>query len=233
MNIHTKFDKNHTESDMFDAVHNKIDDKPITNKWIFLDNEMGSVELDYSLLTSSFLVTDENFNITDSLDLFLKPNDGRYIVAGEAMGVNRIDLYSHDLKSITYKEAGTVLYRWLSKITDDGKNKLNVVGKGIHGDIQFIQKYLISRGSWEKFTSYHTIELSSIIQFLKLCNVFPEDIGGSLISIAKYFGIIVDENETHTSKYDTELTYKVFMELKKQMIPIKPNQYQWTNQYGK
>jgi DNA polymerase III epsilon subunit-like protein len=48
--------------------------------------------------------------------------------------------------------------------------------------------------------------------------MFPEDVSGSLTSLAQYFKIPVDENETHTSKYDTELTFKVFMALRKLLM---------------
>jgi DNA polymerase III alpha subunit (gram-positive type) len=188
------------------------------NKWLFLDNEMGSTEPDYSLLTSSFLVVDDNFNVVDSLDLFLKPNDGRYIVAAEGMSVNKIDLVEHDKIAITYKEGGTQLFNFLRKVTGDGKNKLNVVGKGIYGDIQFIEKYLISRGSFEKFTSYHIVELSSIVQFLKSCGLFPDEVSGSLVSLAKHFKIEVNENIIHSAQYDSELTFQVFLALRKMFI---------------
>ena len=44
--------------------------------YIFLDCEMGSVDLEYSLLSSYFLVVDGNFQKIDELELFVKPDDG-------------------------------------------------------------------------------------------------------------------------------------------------------------
>ena len=196
--------------------------------YVFLDCEMGSVDLEYSLLSVYLMATDKNLQSISSLELLVKPDDGKFIVCGEAMGVNKIDLYAHSLKAMTYKEGGTALYKWLNKITDDFKlsgemDKITPVGHGVYGDIKFIQKYLISRGSWENFMSYRTLDTSGVCQFLKACGRFPEEVSGSLISIAKYFGIPVDENDCHSAKYDTELTYKVFMALVKQMTPIKQN----------
>ena len=152
------------------------------------------------------------------MELFVIPDDGKFIIAGEAMGVNKIDLYAHSLKAKTYKEAGTILYKWLDKLTDGGKIKMTPIGHGIYGDIKFIQKYLISRGSWEKFVSYRTLDTSGVCQFLKSCGMFPEDVSGSLVSLAKYFGITVNENDTHDAKYDTELTFQVFMALRQLLI---------------
>jgi hypothetical protein len=195
--------------------------------YIFLDCEMGSVDLDYSLLSAYFFVTNDNFEKVDELELLVMPDDGKFIVAGEAMGVNKIDLYAHSLKAKTYKEAGTILYKWLDKLTNSGATKFVPVGHGVYGDIKFIQKYLISRGSWEKFTSYRKLDTSAVCQFLKACNMFPEDVSGSLTSLAKYFNIPVDENETHDAKYDTHLTFKVFMELRKELIEHNPNPV-WT-----
>jgi oligoribonuclease (3'-5' exoribonuclease) len=187
--------------------------------YLFLDNEMGGLEREkYSLLTSYFLATDDNFNVISDLYLYLKPEDGIYKVCGEAMNVNRIDLKVHDTKAITYKEGGTKLYNWLKGLTEDGKIKATVVGHGVYGDVEWLIYHLISRGSWEKFTSYRKLDTSAVCQFLKACNMFPEDVSGSLTSLAKYFNIPVDENATHDAKYDTELTFQVFMKLREQMM---------------
>ena len=183
---------------------------------------MGGTEREkYSLLTSCFLATDDNFNVIETLYLYLKPDDGIYKVCGEAMNVNRIDLKIHETKAITYKEGATKLYKWLQKLTDDGKIKAVVVGHGVYGDVEWIIYHLLSRGSWEKFTSYRKLDTSAVCQFLKACNMFPETVSGSLESLAKYFNIPVDENELHNAKYDVELTFRVFMGLRKVLLDLK------------
>ena len=180
---------------------------------------MGGLEKEqYSLLTSYLLATDDNFNVIAELDLRLKPNDGIYKVCGEAMSVNKIDLAVHDRLAITYTEGATKLYNWLKTLTEDGKIKATVVGHGVYGDVEWIIYHLISRGSWEKFTSYRKLDTSAVCQFLKSCSMFPEDVSGSLTSLAKYFNIPVDENKAHDAKYDTELTFQVFMKLREQMM---------------
>ena len=188
--------------------------------YLFLDNEMGGLERDkYSLLTSYLMVTDDNFNVIDDLYLFLKPDDGIYKVCGDAMNVNRIDLKQHDTTALTYKQGGTLLYNWLKKHTNDGAIKLIVVGHGIQGDVDWITYHLINRGSWEKFTSYRKLDTSVVCQFLKTCGKFPEEVSGSLESLVKHFNINPNESTNfHDANYDTLMTYKVFLELRKLML---------------
>ena len=189
--------------------------------YIFIDDEMGGLEKDkYSLLTVYLMMTDDNFNVIGDLYLFLKPDDGIYKVCGEAMNVNQIDLKVHDTMAITYKEGGTKLYKWLEQMTNKGKEKAIVVGHGVYGDVDWITYHLLNRSTWEIFTSYRKLDTSVVCQFLKSCNMFPETVSGSLISLAEFFQIKVDVNNTHTAKYDTELTYKVFLELRKLFIPV-------------
>jgi oligoribonuclease (3'-5' exoribonuclease) len=186
--------------------------------YLFIDDEMGGLDKDkHSLLQVYLMAVDANFKIVDDLNLLTKPDDGNYCVCAEAMNVNKIDLVKHDALAITYKEASTKLYKWLQLLTDDGKIKLVVVGHGVYGDVEWIIKYLLSRGSWEKFTSYRKLDTSAAVQFLKACDIFTDEVSGSLESLSKYFGIPFDENKAHNAKYDTEKTYEVFLALRKMM----------------
>jgi DNA polymerase III epsilon subunit-like protein len=185
--------------------------------YLFLDVETGGIGSEYSLLTSYFLATDNDFNKVSDLYLYLKPDDGVYKVCGPAMGVNKIDLYKHDLHAIPYKTGATQLYNWLRDLTKDGQIKLNVVGHNVGGDRDRIVQYLISRGSWEKFTSYRLRDTQSISGYLKDCQLIPEDVSGSLESLIKYFGIEIDVNALHDAKYDTEKTLAVFLKLTKML----------------
>lgn len=190
--------------------------------YLFLDNEMGGLEKEkYSLLTVYLMLTDDNFNVIGDLYLHLKPEDGIYKVCAEAMNVNKIDLIAHDAIAITYKEGATSLYNFLKKFTEDGKIKAIVVGHGVYGDVDWIIHHLMSRGSWEKFTSYRKLDTSAVCQFLRSCGLFPEDVSGSLMSLAKHFGVKVDESKAHDAKYDTEITFQVFQQMRKMFVPIQ------------
>lgn len=180
--------------------------------YLFLDNEMGGIGTQYSLLTVYLAHFTDDLVLVDDLYLYLKPDDGIYKVCGEAMNVNRIDLKVHDTRAITYKEGGTKLYNFL-KNNSSSANRLVPVGHGIYGDIELIVHNLISRGSWEQWVSYRKLDTQAVCQFLKACGMFPETISGSLESIAKYFGIVVDENDLHDAKVDTLLSVEIFKKL--------------------
>lgn len=189
--------------------------------YLFLDSEFGGLDKEkYSLLTVYLLMTDDNYNVIGDLYLYLKPEDGIYKVCAEALTVNKINLVEHDKIAIPYKQGGSQLYNWLKQLTDNGKVKATVVGHGIYGDVEWIIQYLISRGSWETFTSYRKLDTSAVAQFLKSVGMFPETVSGSLVSLAKYYNVGVDENSAHDAKYDTELTFKVFLAMRKQLINI-------------
>lgn len=190
--------------------------------YLFIDDELGGLDKDVnSLLQVYLLAIDADFKKVDDLNLFTKPDDGNYVVNGQAMNVNRIDLKVHDTYALTYKEAGTKLYKWLSVLTDDGKRKLIVVGHGVYGDVEWVIKHLISRGSWEKFTSYRKLDTQAAIQFLKACGIFTEEVNGGLESLCKYFGIVIEENKLHDAKYDVEKTLEVFLKLRQMLVNLK------------
>ena len=191
--------------------------------FLFLDCETGGIGPEYSLLQTYLLITDDQFNPMDDLMLLTKPDDGIYKVCGEAMNVNRIDLKVHDTQALYYKEAGTKLYKWLQLHTNDGKDKLIVVGHNVKGDIDSIIRSLISRGTWDKFTSYRLRDTQTVACFLIDCGII-KNISGSLESLCKYFRInqsVGDDWNPHDAKFDTEMTLKVYQKLINLMNEIK------------
>jgi hypothetical protein len=195
-------------------------------KYLHLDCEMGGRELKYSLLTACFIITDDKFNILDELSLATKPTDGDYIVSGQGMAVNKINLLEHDKIAVPYKVAGTALYNFLKKnvaVEDYGDtgvimtHRLTPVGHGVKGDISHLIDKLISEGSWEQFCTYHFIDTSVVLQFLRACGKMSEDCDGSVGALAKYFEI-PQNGELHDARVDTMLQamiLKKFVELGK------------------
>jgi DNA polymerase III epsilon subunit-like protein len=180
--------------------------------YLILDTETGGIGIDKSLLTSYFMVCDNNFQKVDDLYLFVKPDDGIYRVTGEAMGINKIDLVEHDKKAITYKKAGTALYQFLEKNFGYRKERMVPIGHGMSGDLDHIFDKLMSRATWETFVSYRRLDTSIVLQFLKSCGVFPDTVSGSLESLVEYFHI-KRNGELHDAKVDAELTRDVLVKL--------------------
>ncbi len=175
-------------------------------KYLALDTETGGFE-GTSLLTAYFSVQDEDFNEVDSLLLEMKPEDGKYIVTAEALRINGIDLKLHDQRAITYKEAGTKLFNFLMGNSIMGADKLIPVGHNVQFDIQKIIEFLISKGSWQKFVSYRTMDTGVIARACIQAGLIPPSVSGSLGSIAEHFG--VDTTQAHTADHDVFMTMAV------------------------
>jgi len=60
---------------------------------------------------------------TGELDIKSKPNDGNYLVRGEALGVNGIDLVQHDKEAVTESKAATLLYEFLEEHAPNGSGE--------------------------------------------------------------------------------------------------------------
>jgi oligoribonuclease (3'-5' exoribonuclease) len=182
-------------------------------RYLHLDCEMGGRDLKYSLLTAYFLVTDDCFNPLGELSLLIKPDDDTYIVSGQGMTVNQINLQEHDKVALPYKQAKTLLFNFLKQHANGGK--LTPVGHGVKGDIEHLIDKLISEGSWEQFCTYHYIDTSVVLQFLRVCGKMPMDVDGSVGALAKHFNIDI-KGDLHDACVDVETTCAIlqkFVEL--------------------
>ncbi len=178
--------------------------------YIALDTETGGLDMDCSLLSASFEIFDDSFAVVDYLDLYLKPKDGIYKVQAEAMAINKINLVEHDKIAITYEAGGTKLYEFLQKNIYSNE-KATPVGHGIAFDIPWIRKYLVSRGSWEKYCSHRHIDTGVVARFLNLCGRLTMN-SGSLEELKKLFEITTID-DMHTAKGDTTATRLLLQEL--------------------
>lgn len=181
-------------------------------KYLFLDCEMGGRDLKYSLLTAGFIVAGPDFVFQDRLYLEVKPDDGDYILSGQGMAVNKIDIASHDKIAIPYKSAKPVLYDFLKK---HGSNeRLTPVGHGVKGDIAHLIKNLISEGSWNQFCTYHYIDTSVVLQYLRTIGKMPENTDGSIEALVEYFKIKgLSTPQFHNALYDAQMTACVYQKM--------------------
>ena len=176
------------------------------NIYLAVDNETGGFE-GTSLLSTYLAVLDENLNITATLSMNVKPNDGIYLVEAGGLAVNKIDLVVHDLTAVTYSRAGQLLREFLLAQSLGGKDKLIPLGHGVTGDMIGL-RVLLSRSNIEMFTSYRKLDTAVIAQYLKFQGKLPETISGSLTSMCEYFNIVI-EDSTHTAKGDVLRTIEV------------------------
>jgi hypothetical protein len=181
-------------------------------KYCTIDTESGSRRASSTLLSAAFLITNDHFEVLDQLDLKLKlEKDGLYIVDAQGMAVNGIDIVAHDKVAMTYKEAKPVLYEFLKK--NSNGERLTPVGHGVKGDIHRIIENLISQGSWEQFCTYHYIDTSVVLQFLRACGKMPQDCDGSVGALVQYFGIELGDRSLHDAMVDAQLTMQVYQKM--------------------
>lgn len=187
----------------------------MSNLFLPMDNETGGLADEVSLLSTYLEVQDDNLNVIDSLSLFVKPNNGLYVVEAGGLAVNKIDIVEHDKTALPYSQAGQLLFRFLQKNSNDGKNRLIPVGKNVHFDVGGIQRALLNKNNWDKFVSYRMIDITGVALTLQLKGKLPKGLGLGLGSLIEYFGISIPGNQ-HEAKYDVQaqmLVYKRLLDL--------------------
>lgn len=177
-----------------------------------MDNETGGLAENVSLLSSYLEIVDEKQNVIDSLELFVKPNDGVYLVEAGGLEINKINLVEHDKTAITYSEAGQKLFKFLQKNSKDGEIKLIPVGKNVAGDVRWLQQHLLGKKTMDRFVSYRVIDITGLAMGLQIKGKLPLDISLSLVSLVEYFNIVVP-GAAHEAKYDTKATMLVWYKL--------------------
>lgn len=177
-------------------------------KYLFLDTESGGLSSECSLLELCLMVTDNGFNIIETLDLQLIP-DNRIIVAEpEGLSVTNIDLRTWGDSAVTYKVAKTQIYNFLQRHSMGGR--LVPVGHGVQGDINLILKNLISKGSWDQFCQAVSIDTCMLAKVLQSLSII-EPSGLSLSTLCSYFGI--ELVGYHRAMVDTIATRLLYLKL--------------------
>jgi len=195
-------------------------------KYISLDTETGGLGLDVSLLSLGLVLADDDLNEVKHEHILIKPNNDVYKVTGKALEINGINLITHDLAAVTEKVAGSYLYDVLKDWSDNGKEKLIVIGKQVDGDINHIWNKLMSRNTWENFVSYQKIDVSGTYWTMRTIGAFPAELKGSLKDIALHYNL--DITDLHDALGDARLTLKVYKEILKE---IKEWRHEYFKQY--
>ena len=178
--------------------------------YLALDTEDGGIGDDLSILTLGMVFLNDQLEKVEEVHLKLIPDNKIYHVTASGMSVNKIDLVQLEKEGISYRDAGTKIYKLLS-LYYTKSSRITVVGKGIHGDLSKIWKHLIRRDSWETFCAYSPIEISSVVKFLVVIGKLPHDMPDSLEGMGEYFGL--DTSEIHDALFDARLTAQVWIQL--------------------
>jgi len=179
---------------------------------LVLDTEHGGFVPNSTLLTAYFAVFNSAGDNIADLELFIKPDDGAYIVSPPAMKINQICLWEHDIKAISYTKAAEELRRFLFTHTLDGTYKLTPVGHNIAGDIKIIVDRLFKgrQTVWDHYCSYRKFDTGGLGMMAIRCGKLPA-MEASLKCLADYFNI--KNEQEHDAKSDALTTMKVFYKL--------------------
>lgn len=187
---------------------------------LFLDTETGGLDIENSLLSVGLIITDDQFNVIETLHERLIPDDGIYKVTPKAMEINKIDLVEHTKTAISYTEFKTKLNEVLNNFYEKYKQQLIVVGKNVDFDTNFIFTYIMPKTKWETFVSHRKIDISSIIQLMKIAKILPPTTKANLEGICNYYNIKIDT--IHEALADCFLTLNVLKEIKNHLCKNFP-----------
>lgn len=177
----------------------------MTNEYFLFDCETGGLIVDMSLLTLSGYILDENFEIVDSINLFIKPNDGVYKLNAKAMEINRIDIVSHDIMAVFETVAADNFEAFLKEHSKE--KRLTPAGHNVSMDIQFAKKLL---PNFSKYVTHRTYDTATLGKFASNIGL-TEKSDFSLDGLCKLLGI--DTSGHHTASVDIELTRQVCVKL--------------------
>lgn len=187
-------------------------------RYFLFDCETGGLdETSTSLLTLYAKVLDSKLGELGTLDLKIKPSDGRYHLDVEAMNINKINILEHDKVAVTQQEASKQLRDFLFRHSpSDGK--LIPTGHNINLDVRFVSRLL---PDWRIFCSHRWLDTSSIGQFYQLLGKIPETNSGSLAQLCLHFGI--DSSKNHDAKADVEMSHLLLQAMAKEgLLPSCP-----------
>ena len=183
-------------------------------RYFLFDTETGGLEAaKHSLLSFYGLILNENFDLLDSIDLMIKPDDGVYHVDIEALKVNKIDLIEHDKIAIPESRASEKLLDFLVKhFVENGSSKLIPAGHNIGRlDIPMGER-LIGFQKWNTLFVQRTMDTGTLGQILIAQGKIPETNKGSLVELCNHYGI--KSEGAHNAKNDVEMCRWLLLEMK-------------------
>jgi hypothetical protein len=87
--------------------------------------------------------------IVNTLNVWVRPDDGKYVVSAGALNVNKIYIPAHDRTAISYTDARPKLQEFLKSCFEAEGGRVKPAGWNIRFDLDFIWEYLMPREEWE------------------------------------------------------------------------------------
>lgn len=186
-----------------------------------LDTEGGGIDLDFSLLSLNLKVAEvtvDKIEVFEQGNWYLKPDDGEYLVNGEALRVNGIDLAKHDLIAIPYKEAKSQVYKFLEEAYHaHGDLWFTPMGQNVKRDVDLICHHLLARKSWQNFVDFRVLDTITVGKFLQLAGIIPAYWSLSLGKMIETAQLEESDGTLHDANYDVDMNLKLLQWYLKQL----------------
>jgi hypothetical protein len=182
----------------------------MNNRIIVIDTETGGLdETQHSLLSVTCAKITDRWEKIDIRTWFIKQDS--YTVTAQALKINQIDLSFADewtSPNIFLKELLAYLDLPAS-IANGEENKRNlwrIRGKNPSFDARFLEAFLSKKIYNSIFQHWTECVLQEWYNPLQRLGALPIPAKRDLTSLCKIMKIDVDENKTHSSEYDVEMT---------------------------
>jgi len=180
-------------------------------KYFCFDTETGGLAENASLLTLHGFILDDDLKIIDEIGLRLKPEDNIYLIEGNALAINKIDLGEHTKHAITYAEGATKLKTFLSKHVPSVKQKLNIVGQNIIDfDIPRLKNFLLSTQDFNFYFSRDVYDTRVQGLFLRKLGIIPDDVDIGFAGQLRHFFPDLNLDGHHGAEWDARQTAMLF-----------------------
>jgi DNA polymerase III epsilon subunit-like protein len=158
--------------------------------YLFMDAETGGLTPQHSLLTVSFIVVDERFNIVplgeDNPGLYLRIRHDEYALTAGALAVNKINLVEHNEKGLPLPAAAERMRDFLRRgCAATNKKRLIPSGHNVNFDVQFVRANLLTDEQWNEFFTYPFLDTAAIARFLNAAGMYSG--GYSLTALRSRF----------------------------------------------
>lgn len=179
---------------------------------VLLDLETGGTNPKKNpILQGFFLITDDNLKTVKEYEFYIKPStipEHLNNIEANSLKINQLDLNWMEEHGMPYNEAMNAIVNLLKEY---GPN-IQPVGYNVLFDIEFLKANI---DGFEKLISHKYIDIYSVINFLKFCDLLPQS-AGTLNSVGRLLNVSAPDN-LHNAKYDVYYLKDIILTLMEEM----------------
>lgn len=181
---------------------------------LVLDTETGGVDPDrHSLLSIGAVVWEDGRQGAELEVLVAEPV---FTVTARAMEINRIDLVAHARQAAAPADALAILTGFVvAQFPQELKSgeKVVLAGHNVGFDIGFLKRLFRTAGTdFEAMFSHRSLDTASVLRFLWLAGMLPEDAAASTEAF-RYLKIKIPQADRHTALGDARATAELLTRL--------------------